>query len=296
MAWGLKIELFLKLMNAAEGWIRFAFRYVMRYFFMRVKFPLNIIIVLGCVCLPIARSNAMTIHDLRGNPIVTKDFIHNGITRPDTSNVGNYFLADTAKDFNIVYFGTGESFGVGLGNGNTSAIRLGQLRIKAEKTLQNILGINKYDMCRLDYYVGTTVYVNDCYAGKNLGFSFCPGATQLTRKTENVCKEKDKQARDLIMKRTSEKLPHFREGTSYLVVRTKLMKMGWRPVTLPSATPCGNDDRCKGFPEVYFCSGVGRAVCNYTWKKNATLIWVSAGGEGWPQSFLDLIPCEKECR
>lgn len=85
-------------------------------------------------------------------------------------------------------------------------------------------------------------------------------------------------------------LPRFRTGTLYRDVRTKLMKLGWQPVTLPSATPCGNDDRCRGFPEVYFCSGVGRAVCIYTWRKQTTLIRVYAEREG-EQIYNGLAPC-----
>jgi hypothetical protein len=86
-------------------------------------------------------------------------------------------------------------------------------------------------------------------------------------------------------------LPQFRTGTPYRKVRKKLMKLGWQPMTLPSATPCGDDDRCRGFREVYFCSGVGRAVCIYMWRKKTTLIRVFGYGEG-DQAYDSLAPCQ----
>jgi len=85
-------------------------------------------------------------------------------------------------------------------------------------------------------------------------------------------------------------LPQFRIGTPYRLIRTKLIKLGWQPVTLPSATPCGDDDRCRGFHEVYFCAGAGNAQCIYTWKKKATLIRVYAEREA-DQTYTALRPC-----
>lgn len=85
-------------------------------------------------------------------------------------------------------------------------------------------------------------------------------------------------------------LPQFRKGTLYRTVRIKLMKLGWQPVTLPSARPCGDDDRCRGFSEVYFCAGTGDAQCIYTWRKKTTLIRVYAIGEG-DQTYSGLRPC-----
>jgi hypothetical protein len=85
-------------------------------------------------------------------------------------------------------------------------------------------------------------------------------------------------------------LPQFRKGTLYRTVRIKLMKLGWQPVTLPSATPCGDDERCRGFHEVYFCAGAGNAQCIYTWRKKTTLIRVYAERE-FDQTYTDLRQC-----
>lgn len=86
-------------------------------------------------------------------------------------------------------------------------------------------------------------------------------------------------------------LPKFRNGITYREVRKKLIMLGWQPVTLPTATPCGDDDRCQGLPEVYFCSGVGRAVCIYMWKKKTTLIRVFGSGESAEQNYYGFKPC-----
>jgi hypothetical protein len=86
-------------------------------------------------------------------------------------------------------------------------------------------------------------------------------------------------------------LPHFKPGIPYRSVRTKLLKLGWHGVTLPSATPCGGDERCNGFSEVYFCAGTGRATCIYMWRKGGTLIRVFGVGEG-QQEFDTLAPCQ----
>jgi hypothetical protein len=116
--------------------------------------------------------------------------------------------------------------------------------------------------------------------------AFQGGAGESTKKKPNPTKTsattsgaEEKQA-----------LPKFRPGTPYrTVVRKRLIKLGWRPVTLPSATPCGEDDyRCQGLPEVYFCSGVGSAMCSYTWRKQTTLIEVWAFGELVDQKYHGL--------
>ncbi len=126
---------------------------------------------------------------LSGGTIVTNDFIHNGVTIPDAANSGRYLLAgnlgycitDSQKcqagavtNFNVFYDSTAGSFTIAL-----LKEPLGQVRLEAEQFLMQTLGITQEDMCRLNYYVGTTAHVNPYYDSKNLGFSFCPGATVL---------------------------------------------------------------------------------------------------------------------
>lgn len=87
-------------------------------------------------------------------------------------------------------------------------------------------------------------------------------------------------------------LPKYRRGILYRDERKELIKLGWQPVTMPNATPCGNDKRCQGFPEVYYCSGVYQAVCIYTWRKKTTLITVYASGEG-DQTYEGVGACPR---
>lgn len=134
-------------------------------------------------------ASTMLVGSLSGNAIVTSDFIHNGTTIPDTANAGHYLLAgnlgycvsDPQKcqagattDFNVFYDSTNGAFTIAL-----LKEPLGQVRAEMEQFLMQTLGITQEDMCRLNYYVGTTSNVNPRYDSKNLGFSFCPGATTL---------------------------------------------------------------------------------------------------------------------
>jgi hypothetical protein len=134
-------------------------------------------------------TSSLEIALMKGDTIVTNDFLHNGVTIADAANTGRYLLAGnlgycvsdpqkcqagTQKDFTIYFDSTSGFFTIGI-----FAEPLGQVRLIMEQTLANALGIRQQDLCRLKYYVGTTSYVNPAFAGKNLGFSFCYGATQL---------------------------------------------------------------------------------------------------------------------
>ena len=56
---------------------------------------------------------------------------------------------------------------------------IGATRLAAEAYLAQHLGISQGSLCQLNYMVSVPYWVNQTYAGKNLGFSFCPGATVL---------------------------------------------------------------------------------------------------------------------
>ena len=56
---------------------------------------------------------------------------------------------------------------------------IGEGRRQAESYLLNKLGISQTDLCALHYLVSVPWWVNELYTGKNLGFSFCPGAAPL---------------------------------------------------------------------------------------------------------------------
>ena len=110
-------------------------------------------------------------------------------TLADTANPSRYLLAGnlgycindparcqagSATTYNIVYDSSLDAFTVAL-----LAEPLGATRAAAEAELAKVLGLSQSEMCRLNYYVGTTDAVSSFYAGKNLGFSFCRGTTKL---------------------------------------------------------------------------------------------------------------------
>jgi hypothetical protein len=135
-----------------------------------------------------AGTGAMTIATPSGGQVTTKDFIHNGTTIPDVENDNQYLIAGSlgycepglactaasTPDFNIFYNADTQSFTIGI-----AQEPIGQSRHEAEEFMLSALGIEQDQLCALNYYVGVPYWVNEAYSGKNLGFSFCPGATPL---------------------------------------------------------------------------------------------------------------------
>ncbi len=134
-------------------------------------------------------AQTITIAERGQAPVTVPDFIHNGVTLADSANPGRYLLAGdlgycpvgggpcgtaSTTDFNIFYDSTGQYFLIAL-----TQEPIGAARLAAQQFLLQTLGITEAQACALTYYLGTTVDVNPVYAGKNLGFSFCPGATVL---------------------------------------------------------------------------------------------------------------------
>jgi hypothetical protein len=57
---------------------------------------------------------------------------------------------------------------------------LGETRLKAERFLMNVLGIDQTTMCALNYSVSAPASVNAQFASiDNLGFSYCKGSVRL---------------------------------------------------------------------------------------------------------------------
>lgn len=52
-------------------------------------------------------------------------------------------------------------------------------RKRAEDFLMSRLGIGEQEMCQLHYSFSAPYWVNEFYAGRELGFSFCPGSVSL---------------------------------------------------------------------------------------------------------------------
>jgi hypothetical protein len=124
-----------------------------------------------------------------GSTVSTLDFINNGVTIPDTANPGGYLLAGNlgyclsdpqkcqaapATSFSVYYISGTKSFLIDL-----TEEPIGEARLDMERFMLETLGITEQQMCSLNYLVGVTRYVSEQYTGKNLGFSFCPGAVVL---------------------------------------------------------------------------------------------------------------------
>jgi hypothetical protein len=117
----------------------------------------------------------MTINEQGGAKIIVNDFVDNGVTVPDPSNVGKYYLTSfSSTEFAISYDASTQFFTIAL-----QQEPIGHARLDAQQYLQQALGISQNQLCYLNYYLGTDDHTSDTYAGKNLGFSFCPGATAL---------------------------------------------------------------------------------------------------------------------
>jgi len=125
-------------------------------------------------------ASSISVAAIQQGSISVKDFRNNPNTVKDPYNAGYYDIAGgsdpglTNAPFHIFYDETHQYFGISL-----LAEPLGQYRKEAEQLLLQELGITQLQMCQLNYAVGVGPDVNEAYAGKNLGFSFCPGATVL---------------------------------------------------------------------------------------------------------------------
>ncbi|MDB5265787.1 MAG: hypothetical protein JWM39_500 [Parcubacteria group bacterium] len=93
------------------------------------------------------------------------------VAGPDT---GYQAAGSSAGDYQILYFPQGSYFLISLLNEP-----IGATRLAAQGALESKLGLTDAQMCKLNIEVRTTIAVNDTFGGKNLGISFCPGATKL---------------------------------------------------------------------------------------------------------------------
>jgi len=121
-----------------------------------------------------------------GGIIQTRNFIKDSTTVKDPINSGYYYLGyhvnegvpdSTATDnppYIITYTSENQYFNVAL-----LLEPIGTIRVNAEKYLMTRLGISQSQMCQLNYMVSVPSRVNSQYAGRDLGFSFCSGATKL---------------------------------------------------------------------------------------------------------------------
>lgn len=91
----------------------------------------------------------------------------------------------------------------------------------------------------------------------------------------------------------SSSTPTFSVGVPYPDVRRRLLNEGWNPYPLQfPGSGCGEgDERCAGFLETTSCSGIGRAVCIYTWRRGDQYLIIHAAGEMAGQEFDAIREC-----
>ncbi|MFH1178114.1 MAG: hypothetical protein V1711_00085 [bacterium] len=152
-----------------------------------VEFPVANSIVNSTVTnITSALETTMSISTVNGESIKTKNFINDSTTTKDPINSDYYYLgyhvyegvSDSTVTNNppyiITYISATQYFNIAL-----LQEPIGTTRLASEQFLISNLGISQNQMCQLNYMVSVPDRVNSQYAGKNLGFSFCPGATKL---------------------------------------------------------------------------------------------------------------------
>ncbi len=132
-----------------------------------------------------AQPAGLTLTSAGGVAIPVNDFTKDPATVKDAVNPGHYLLGaspsgsaltstTTAASYSIQYIDTDQSFTLEL-----LQEPIASARQEAEQYLMSELGISESQMCQLKYVVSTPWWVNQFYAGKSLGFSFCDGAVKL---------------------------------------------------------------------------------------------------------------------
>ena len=126
---------------------------------------------------------ALTVTARDGGTVSVNDFKNDPtVVAAPSGNQGYYYLTGwldpkhpaRTYPYSIFYVDADQSFNITL---QQEPIK--QTRQQAEQELLQRLGIGQQGACRLNYWVGVPYGVNPIYSGKNLGFSFCPGAVQL---------------------------------------------------------------------------------------------------------------------
>ena len=129
----------------------------------------------------------LTLTNVTGGPIQTSNFLADSSTVKDANNPGYYYIgyhvlmgsssdamATTSPPYTINYISATQYFNIAI-----LQEPIGPVRTEAEQYLMAHLGISESQMCQLSYMVSVPDKVNSQFAGKNLGFSFCLGATVL---------------------------------------------------------------------------------------------------------------------
>lgn len=137
---------------------------------------------------PSSGGTGTSIASAAGDAIQTKDFMADPATVQDRINAGYYYLgyhtsvgvsdpsATENPPYVITYIAATQYFNIAL-----LQEPIGPVREEMQQYLMDHLGIPQSQMCELKYMVSVPNRVNSQFSGRNLGFSFCPGATPLPK-------------------------------------------------------------------------------------------------------------------
>lgn len=127
----------------------------------------------------VGTENALELVLEDGSSVSIPDFTK--IDQPEWAgeSAGYQVAGNADADFLITYipadtYGSQAQFLVSL-----ATEPLGEIRADAEAALRTRLSLSNQELCGLDVQVWTDDAVNAAYAGRDLGLSFCPGATVL---------------------------------------------------------------------------------------------------------------------
>lgn len=118
--------------------------------------------------------------------MTTINFLSEASTTKDPINSGYYYLGPhpyegvgsatttASPPYMITYIASTQYFIIAL-------LRepIGSVRLQMQSYLLDYLGITASEACNLNYMVSVPYWVNQTFSGRNLGFSFCPGAVVL---------------------------------------------------------------------------------------------------------------------
>lgn len=109
-----------------------------------------------------------------GTTVPVPDFTK--VDQSPTANAesGYRIAGSNTGDFQILYYPQNSGILISL-----LSEPLGPVRLAAENALRVTLGLSDSQLCGLTIDVRTTLSISATYSGRDLGLSFCPGATPL---------------------------------------------------------------------------------------------------------------------
>ena len=109
-----------------------------------------------------------------GSTVSVPDFTKTDQPAWASKDAGYQVAGNEDSAYQVLYFEDGSGFLISL-----LKEPLGQSRLDAESALRAKLGLSNAQLCKLSSQVATSISVNETYAGRELGLSFCPGAIKL---------------------------------------------------------------------------------------------------------------------